>query len=56
MHVIEDNGTLKFYEGEKELTPHEGFKRLSDLYSTEPSEVRNIIDSLREKYYNLIGE
>lgn len=50
MHAIEDNGTIKFFEGERELTLKEGFARLEQIYPYEPTEGRNIIDNLKRKY------
>jgi len=53
MHVIEDEGRLRFFEGKKELTPREGFGRLERIYGNEPQEVKRIINRLREKYGRL---
>lgn len=51
MVVIEDKGTIKFYEGEKELTLREGFGRLEEVYSNEPLEVKKVIAQLKGKYW-----
>ena len=50
MHVIEENGKLRFYEGKTELTSREGFQRLYRIYGTEPQETKRVIDRLKEKY------
>ena len=50
MHVIEDEGRLRFYQGTTELTPCEGFERLDQIYGTEPQETKRVIDRLKEKY------
>lgn len=50
MHVIEENGKLKFFEGKEELTSREGFNRLNYIYGNEPQEVKRIINKLKEKY------
>ena len=50
MVVIEDEGTLKFFDGKKELTLREGFTRLDAIYGSEPQETKRIINRLREKY------
>ena len=50
MHAIEDNGKLRFFEGKKELTLREGFRRLDRIYGTEPQETKRVIDRLKEKY------
>ena len=50
MHVIEDDGELRFFEGKEELTLREGFQRLDRIYGTEPQETKRIIDRLKEKY------
>ena len=53
MHVIEDEGKLRFFEGKKELTRREGFRRLDRIYGNEPQEVKRIINRLKEKYGRL---
>ena len=53
MHVIEDEGKLRFFEGKEELTSREGFARLERIYGSEPQEVKRIINKLREKYGRL---
>ena len=53
MIVIEDKSQLRFYEGKEELTLREGFKRLDQIYGTEPQETKRVIDRLREKYRRL---
>ena len=50
MIVIEDKGNIKFFDKDKELTLHEGFKRLESIYHNEPLETKKVIDHLREKY------
>ena len=50
MIVIENKGKLKFFEGERELTMQEGFKRLDQLYINEPIDSKKAIDNLKEKY------
>ena len=50
MHVIEDEGKLRFFEGKEELTLREGFQRLDYIYGTEPQETKRIINRLKEKY------
>lgn len=50
MHVIEDEGKLKFFDGKKELTLREGFTRLEHIYGSEPQETKRVIDRLKEKY------
>ena len=50
MIVIEDEGKIRFFEGKTELTLREGFKRLDQIYGTEPQETKRIIDRLKEKY------
>jgi hypothetical protein len=51
MVVIEDKGTLKFTQGEKELSLKEGFARLEHIYKSEPAETRAVIDRLKRKYW-----
>ena len=50
MVVIEDKGNIKFFDKDKELTLHEGFKRLESIYHNEPLKNKKVIDHLREKY------
>lgn len=50
MVVIEDEDKLKFFDGKKELTPHEGFARLDIIYGGEPQETKRVINYLRKKY------
>lgn len=52
MVTIEDNGKLTFYEGTKELSLQEGFRRLYELYPSETPEGKAIINQLREKYFD----
>ena len=50
MVVIEDRGSIKCVDKDKELTLREGFKRLESIYHNEPLETKKVIDRLREKY------
>ena len=56
MVTIENNGELRFYEGDIELTLEEGFKRLEDLYANEPIENQKIINNLKNKYWRKSNE
>lgn len=56
MVTIENNGELRFYEGDIELTLEEGFKRLEDLYTNEPPENQKIINNLKNKYWRKNNE
>lgn len=56
MVTIENNGELRFYEGDRELTLEEGFKRLEDLYANEPTENQKIINILKNKYWRKNNE
>lgn len=56
MVTIENNGELRFYEGDRELTLEEGFKRLEDLYTNEPTENQKIINNLKNKYWRKNNE
>lgn len=56
MVTIENNGELRFYEGDRELTLEEGFKRLEDLYTNEPTENQKIINHLKNEYWRKSNE
>lgn len=56
MVIIENNGELRFYEGDRELTLEEGFKRLEDLYTNEPTENQKIINHLKNEYWRKSNE
>ena len=56
MVTIENNGELKFYEGDRELTLEEGFKRLDELFINEPTENQKIITNLKNKYWRKNNE
>ena len=51
MYVIEDGDKIYFYEGERELSLHEGFARFDRIYQYEPTETKRIIDKLKQKYW-----
>ena len=50
MVVIEDERGLRFFEGKRELTLREGFRRLDYIYGYEPQETKKIINRLKDKY------
>lgn len=50
MIVIEDKGTIKFFEDNKELSITKGFEKLDNIYHNEPLETKKIIRELKRRY------
>lgn len=49
--VSDDGKSISFSHKGKELTLREGFRRLDEIYSNEPQEVKKRIDELKKRFY-----